>query len=104
MLSPSRQPSLFGGRDFLLERGERIAAARPFLPADLGDERIEHQRSIADHGMVDAVLLVDVGGVVGGMDDGLAGGKARSGRGGGEARAARPDAVGFSHKTRGRAY
>src|SRR6516164_9809255 len=51
-----------------LERGERIAAARPLLPADFGDDRIEHQRRVADHGMVDAVLLVDVGGVVGGMD------------------------------------
>src|SRR5258708_34424506 len=96
MLSPFRQPSLFGRRDFLLERGERIAAARPFLAADLGDERIEHQRSIADHGMVDAVLLVDVGGVVGGMDDGLAGGPPRSGRGAGGAPAARPPQTRFS--------
>src|SRR5262249_52285624 len=90
MLSPFREPPLFGCRDFLLERGERIAAAGPLLPADLGDDRVEHQRGVADYGMVDAVLLVDVGGVVGGMDDGLAGGPAGpppgTGCGGGSSR------------------
>src|SRR5262249_40995010 len=98
MLSPFSEPRLLSRRDFLLERGERIAAAGPLLPADLGDDRVEHQRSVTDHGMVDAVLLVDVGSVVGGMDDGLTDGHAGPERGAGEARTDGQHEIGFRHE------
>src|SRR5262249_16705543 len=94
---PSPGPSLLARPASLLERGERIPAARPLLPAALGDDRIEHQRRVADHGMVDAVLLVDVGGVVGGMDDGLARRHAGPERGAGEARARGQPRPGLRH-------
>ena len=49
MLGPFRQPRLLARRDLLLERGERIAAARgALLPADLRDQRVEHQPGVAD--------------------------------------------------------
>ena len=68
---PFAEPSLFPGRDLLLERRERVAAARPLLARHLGDQRIEHQRRVAHQGVIGAILLVDVARVVGGMDDGL---------------------------------
>jgi hypothetical protein len=33
--------------------------------ATFGDQRIEYERRVADHGMIDSVFLVDVAGVVG---------------------------------------
>ena len=59
-LGPFAEPGLLAGRDLLLERGERVAAAGALLLRHLRDQRVEHQRGVADHGMIDAVLLVDV--------------------------------------------
>ena len=50
-----------------------------------GDEWLEHEGSVADQGVVGAVLLVDVARIVGGVDDGLAGWHARPERRLGEA-------------------
>ena len=55
-----------------LSEAERVAAAGAFLLGDFGDQRFDHQRGVADHGVIGAIFLVDVAGIVGGMDDGLA--------------------------------
>src|SRR5262249_44042943 len=64
MLGPFREPFLLGRGHLLLERSERVGAARTLLAADLGDDGIEHERRIPDDRMIDAVLLVDVRGVI----------------------------------------
>src|SRR5215472_3517653 len=98
LLVPFSEPGFLRGGHLLLERGERVAPACALLPADLGDDLIEHQRGIADHGMVDAVLLVDIRGVIGRMDNRLAGRHARAERGAREARADRQHEVRFGHE------
>ena len=70
----------------------------PFCRDDLGDQRVEHQRRVADHSVIGAVLLVDVARVVGRMDDGLAGRHARPERRLGEARADREHQIGLGHE------
>jgi hypothetical protein len=68
------------------------------LPTDFGNDRVEYQRGVADHRMVDPILLIDVGGVVGGMDDRLAGRHAGPERRAGETRADGQHEIGFGHE------
>ena len=67
VLRPFCEPGLLGVRHLLLQRRKRIAAARPLLPRYLGDQRVERERRVAGHGVIDAVFLVDVARLVGGM-------------------------------------
>ena len=100
VLFPFGEPAFFRGGNLLLEGGERVGPARALLPAHLGDEGIEHQRGIADHGVVDAVFLVDIRGVVGRMDDCLTRRHSGAERGSGEARPDRQDEIGIGHEVR----
>ena len=98
---PLGKPLFFDRGDLILQLAERRAwLGLCSLTADLLDQRVDDEAGVADEAECYGVILVDVAGVVGRVDDGLAGRYARPERRPGQARADGENEVGARHEFR----